>query len=300
MILNTEYKATSSYVGKDELDRFYTKPSVVDELLQHIDIKDYDVVVEPSAGSGSWSSKIEDCLAIDIAPANEDIIQGDFLADDFLFDNIKKENKILVIGNPPFGRMANLAIKFINKSAEFADTIAFILPRSFRKESLQRKVHKNFWLVKDIDLFKESAFLFEGKDYFAPCVFQIWERREEERDTTIRKVEPIGWSYAKHYSRTINKFNTITNEMEQKKVYYVNIEEYNLVVRRVGGKAGTAYVENIDKKLVPPNYFLLVPNPKELAEEINKQSFNIHDTVGPQSLTKNELTSFINSFFKNK
>ena len=269
-----EYKATSSYVGKDKLDRFYTKPSVVDELLQHIDIKDYDVVVEPSAGSGSWSSKIEDCLAIDISPANEDIIQGDFLSDDFLFDDMKKDNRILVIGNPPFGRQSKLAMRFINKAAEFADTIAFILPRSFRKESYQRRIHNNFWLVKDIDLFNEDAFIFEGKDYFAPCVFQIWERREEERDTTIRKVEPIGWNYVKR-------------------------EDCNLVVRRVGGKAGTAYTDNLKEMSIPPNYFMLVENPIELAEELNNHSFNIHDTVGPQSLTKSELTSFINSFFKN-
>ena len=274
MVLNTKYKPTSDSLGKDELDRFYTKPSVVDELLQHIDIKDYDVVVEPSAGSGSWSSKIEDCLAIDIAPANENIIQGDFLSDDFFFDDMKKDNKILVIGNPPFGRQSKLAMRFINKSAEFADTIAFILPRSFRKESYQRRIHNNFWLVKDIDLFNEDAFIFQGKDYFAPCVFQIWERREDQRDTTIRKVEPIGWSYVKR-------------------------EDCNLVVRRVGGKAGTAYTNNLKEMSIPPNYFMLVPNPAELAEELNNHSFNIHDTVGPQSLTKSELTSFINKFFKN-
>ena len=279
---------TSAKLGKDDLDRFYTKPSVVDDLLQHIDIKDYDVVVEPSAGSGAWSSKIEDCLAIDISPANEDIIQGDFLSDDFLFDDMKKDNKILVIGNPPFGRQSKLAKRFFNKSAEFADTIAFILPRSFRKESVQRHIHKNFWLTKDIDLFEDSAFIFEGKDYFAPCVFQVWERREEERDTKVEKVDPVGWEYAKHYYKVVN----------EKKVYCVNPIDYNLVVRRVGGKAGTAYTEDIKEKSVEPNYFLSVPNPIELAEEINKHSFGIHDTVGPQSLTKNELTLFINNFLK--
>tara|TARA_Y100000361_G_C11156976_1_gene344770 strand:+ start:609 stop:1448 length:840 start_codon:yes stop_codon:yes gene_type:complete len=265
---------TSAKLGKDDLDRFYTKPSVVDKLLQHIDVKDYDVVVEPSAGSGSWSSKIEDCLAIDISPANEDIIQGDFLSDDFLFDDIKKDNKILVIGNPPFGRQSKLAMKFINKSAEFADTIAFILPRSFRKESVQRRIHKNFWLTKDIDLFEDSAFIFEGKDYFAPCVFQVWERREEERSTKVEKIDPVGWDYTKR-------------------------EYCNIVIRRVGGAAGTAYLDNLKEKSIQPNYFLSVPNPTKLADEINKHSFDIYDTVGPQSLTKKELTSFINSFINN-
>ena len=265
---------TSAKLGKDDLDRFYTKPSVVDDLLQHIDVKDYDVVVEPSAGSGSWSSKIEDCLAIDISPTNEDIIQGDFLSDDFLFDDMKKDNKILVIGNPPFGRQSKLAKRFFNKSAEFADTIAFILPRSFRKESVQRHIHKNFWLTKDIDLFEDPAFIFEGKDYFAPCVFQVWERREEERNTKVEKVDPVGWEYTKR-------------------------EYCNIVIRRVGGAAGTAYLDNLKEKSIQPNYFLSVPNPTKLADEINKHSFDIYDTVGPQSLTKKELTSFINSFINN-
>ena len=100
-----------------------------DNLLKEITLEDYDVVVEPSAGTGSWSSKIDDCVAIDIAPEHPDIMKGNFLEDDFLFDEMKKENRILVIGNPPFGRIGNKAIKFINKAAEFADTVAFILPR---------------------------------------------------------------------------------------------------------------------------------------------------------------------------
>ena len=265
---------TSAKLGKDDLDRFYTKPEVVDRLLKEVDVSKYDVIIEPSAGSGSWSNKLVGCVSIDIAPAHDNITQGDFLSEDISFDHIKEDKKIIVIGNPPFGRQSKLAKRFINKSAEFADTIAFILPRSFRKESVQRHIHKNFWLTKDIDLFEESAFIFEGKDYFAPCVFQVWEKREEERNTKVEKVDPVGWDYTKR-------------------------EHCNIVVRRVGGAAGTAYLDNLNEKSIQPNYFLSVPNPTKLADEINKHSFDIYDTVGPQSLTKKELTSFINSFINN-
>ena len=270
------YKPTSSHLEKDKLDRFYTKPSVVDKLLKEMVIEDYDVVVEPSAGTGSWSSKIEDCLAIDIAPEHPDIQKGDFLKDDFLFDEMKKENSILVIGNPPFGRIGNQALKFINKASEFADTIAFILPRSFRKESLQRKVNKNFWLVKDRDLFDKNnpSFIFKGEDYFAPCVFQVWERRNEEMDVSVKKIDAIGFEYVKK-------------------------ENANLVVRRVGGKAGTAYKDKIEERSIPPNYFLWVDDVDKIADAINNHPFNIYDTVGPESLTKGELTSFINRTIKN-
>ena len=269
MKLKLNKNPTSKFLNKDNMDRFYTKPSVVDKLLKEITLEDYDVVVEPAAGTGNWSSKIEDCIAIDKAPEHSDIMKGDFLEDDFLFDEIKKENRILVIGNPPFGRMGNKAIKFINKAAEFADTVAFILPRSFRKESIQRRVDKNFWLIKDVDLFEKPCFIFEGKDYFVPCVFQIWEKRIEERDTTIKKVEPVGFSYVKR-------------------------EHANLVVRRVGGAAGTAYTDKIEERSIQPNYFLWVESSKEFAKSINNHDFDIHDTVGPESLTKAELTIFLN------
>ena len=102
----------------------------------------------------------------DIQPENEEISQLDYLNfnKDIVKHKIKENTNIHIIGNPPFGRGGSNAIKFINKAAEFADTIAFILPRSFRKESRQRRVDKNFWLIKDIDLFEESCFIFEDED----------------------------------------------------------------------------------------------------------------------------------------
>ena len=54
-------------------------------------------------------------------------------------------------------------------------------------------------------------------------------------------------------------------------------------------------MDKIEERRIPPNYFLWVDNPEEIAKSINKHKFNIHDTVGPQSLTKDELTIFINN-----
>ena len=53
----------------------------------------YDVVVEPAAGTGSWSAKLNECIAIDIEPV--DITRHNhFLEDNFLFAmRIKKENR---------------------------------------------------------------------------------------------------------------------------------------------------------------------------------------------------------------
>ena len=42
---------------------------------------------------------------------------------------------------------------------------------------------------------EEPCFIFKGEDYFAPCVFQVWERRDDERDVSIKRVKPVGFSY---------------------------------------------------------------------------------------------------------
>ena len=178
-----------------------------------------------------------------------------------------------MIGNPPFGKMSKAAVDFFNKAAEFADTIAFILPRSFRKETVQRRLNENFWLVKDIDLYKKDYFVFEEESWHTSCVFQIWVRSTEKRDVKPRKtIKPIGFSYVKR-------------------------DAANLVVRRVGGVAGRAFADRIKDRAIEGNYFLKVDEPKNIAITINNHRFSpdVYDTVGPASLTKGELTSFINS-----
>ena len=70
---------------------------------------------------------------------------------DFLkyFPHSNTFNKIHVIGNPPFGRQSSLAIKFIRHSAKFCNTISFILPKSFKKDSMRNKVPLDFHLIHE-------------------------------------------------------------------------------------------------------------------------------------------------------
>ena len=80
-------------------------------------------------------------------------IRDNGLKQDF-FDYFPPSNKtnILVIGNPPFGRVSSLAIKFFNYSAKWANVIAFIIPRTFRKTSIQNKLNNNFHLIYDEEI----------------------------------------------------------------------------------------------------------------------------------------------------
>jgi 16S rRNA A1518/A1519 N6-dimethyltransferase RsmA/KsgA/DIM1 with predicted DNA glycosylase/AP lyase activity len=116
----------------------------------NLNFKDYHVVIEPSAGNGSFYNKIKhlnnNTVALDIEPECHGIIKQDFF--DFKINN----SKVLVIGNPPFGKCCSLAIKFFNHSAKFADTIAFIIPRTFRRTSTQNKLDMSFSLVLDLEI----------------------------------------------------------------------------------------------------------------------------------------------------
>lgn len=54
------------YSDKIDLDKFYTKESVAIECLKNIDFNDYDLIIEPSAGSGSFFNKSDGkCLRFD-------------------------------------------------------------------------------------------------------------------------------------------------------------------------------------------------------------------------------------------
>ena len=91
--------------------------------------------------------------AFDIDPKKDYITKQNFL--ELGLDKYKsyqsEGRKIHCIRNPPFGRQASLARKFIKKCSLFSNTIAFILPKSFRKESYQKAFPLEFHLIKEYD-----------------------------------------------------------------------------------------------------------------------------------------------------
>ena len=162
---------------KDNLDRFYTKQHVAEQCVQYLLSKlnkEYvnALYIEPSAGGGSFldalhNNKVKNVIGYDIAPQREDIIQQDW----FCFQ-CEKKNKIVVIGNPPFGLRNSLAKRFIQHSIEIqADIVAFILPDVFKRYTNQ-KVFEQYRLI---DYFKlpDDSFIFQGRNYSVPCSFFI-------------------------------------------------------------------------------------------------------------------------------
>jgi predicted RNA methylase len=194
----SENKITTQIVREEGLDKFYTITTIVDKCINTIGLKYdwnlWDIIVEPSAGNGSFLSKIPSInkIGLDILPEHKDIIKQDF----FHFIPENKYKKILVVGNPPFGRVSSLAIKFFNHASTFCDVIAFIVPRTFRRISVQNKLNENFHIILDEEIpLKPCSFT---PQMSVKCCFQIWEKKVEKREIIILQTTHKDWDFLQY------------------------------------------------------------------------------------------------------
>lgn len=174
----------------EQLDQFYTPFDTAKKCIALIpNIAQYDLIIEPSAGTGSFSTQISDCLAYDIDPKHESIIEKNFL----MLKIEQKFNHLLIVGNPPFGVRSALAKQFIKYAQQLkAETIAFILPETFSKLSNQSLTlfPKEWHLILNQPLTaKESTFIYNDKSYYVPCGFYIWTKQNIGIDLREVKVE---------------------------------------------------------------------------------------------------------------
>ncbi len=267
-------KETKSNGQKDLLDRFYTPNEIVQSCLALLDLTQYDCIIEPSAGMGNFAQYLPNCYAYDIAPLDNNIITANWLTLDK--SQFKQYSNILVCGNPPFGEQNKLAIAFFNEAAKFCHTIAFILPLSFKKHSVQNMLNLSFSLSNELIL-DNAYFYLQNKDTFkVPCVFQIWEKTSIPRKKIIQK--------------TTSKLFAFTNK-----------ENADFRIQRVGGNAGKASLEL--NRSASSNYFiknLSTKTNEDFITFINQLSYpTINFTVGPKSLSKGELVETIEANWDN-
>lgn len=252
---------------KSDLDKFYTKNDLAKKLISQAKIQNFDLIIDPSCGDGSFYSNInhQNKIGIDILPHIEGVIQHDFLT----WDSQNISGKILSITNPPFGKQGSLALKFIKKCALFSDTIAFILPLSFAKPSMKAKIPDYFHLTFE-EILPEDSYLLNGESYDVKCVFQIWEKRSYKRE--------------KQNSEKALQFK-----------YTKNKNESDIAIRRVGVYAGRAFKETADKS-EQSHYFIILEDKEKINDVIqNLDSMKWNDlTVGPRSISKPELNKVLN------
>ena len=262
-----------SGLNRNTIDKFYTDDKTVQKIYKYIKkyliIKNNELIIEPSAGNGSFIPIIkklsDNYVFLDIQPEHCEIQQQDYLT---YINNINM--KTHVIGNPPFGRQSSLAIKFIKKSTEFANSISFILPKSFKKDSLRKHFNIYFHLLFETDI--DDDFLLNGKYHNVPCIFQIWEKRDYKREIPI-KLEPYKYLFVKKN------------------------ENPSISFRRVGVYAGKIDTD-IDKS-EQSHYFIKFDCPNIDYSDFHYK-YDDNNTVGPKSISKQQIIKVFNNIVKSK
>ena len=107
--------------------QYFTKSEVVHRCLVQLgSLPKYDLVVEPSAGNGTFLEAIEpeNKVGLDIDPQHRSVIQADW----FAYEVSDEYARVLIVGSPPYGRYHELPAAFIRRamSLENVCTIAFI------------------------------------------------------------------------------------------------------------------------------------------------------------------------------
>lgn len=238
-----------------DLDQFYTNPDVaricIEYFVKHFQFDEFDSILEPSAGTGNIYTLLPQNkrVGIDLEPKYDGVKLMDF------FDFTPDKKKWLVIGNPPFGKVSSKAVQFFNHAATFADVIAFIIPRTFKRVSLQNQLDLNFHLVQSYDL---PIGCFTPK-MSAKCCFQIWEYREIKRDKIILPKS--------HKDFTFLKLGPINEETKQPtvpvgadfaiKAYGSNCGEIQYEMDSLSPKSWHWIKSNIDIKTLETRFISL-------------------------------------------
>ena len=160
--------------------------------------------LEPAGGTGSFveallSSGISESLirSYDIEPKHRLVTK----TDDFLKESLSDISNAVTLTNPPFGRANKLSVPFFNKCSEVSDYVAFVVPKSWRKWSVQDRLNPLFHVIHDEELQVDYT-MSEGNPEKSKgklaTVFQIWERREGLREKVnvedrgyIKKCSPL-------------------------------------------------------------------------------------------------------------
>ncbi|WP_322912892.1 hypothetical protein [Mycoplasmopsis felis] len=262
----------------NKLDKFYTNPKVSDYLIKKLnnmfDLKRYKIF-EPAAGTGNFIDSLyklgidinSSVFAYDIEPKNNSMIKKANFLDLNITDFIINKKNNLVITNTPFGKKANLAIDFLNKSLIFSDIVCMILPNTFNRYSVQSKINPNSKLIYTENLPKNS-FIVNDREYSVNCVFQIWNNKSFKTWYSDKRLK----------NNKTNKINGLelfihNNTKGTEKYFNKDIYNWNFAIVRQGFYDYSVKITD-PKKLVKNRQYLFIKTDNEyLLNLINKIDF---------------------------
>lgn len=254
----------------EALDQYFTKKGLARELyeitqqrLNDLNVE-FDCWLEPAAGDGSFFNLLppDRRLGIDIDKRLDDVIEHDFLTFND-FDGLV----FVAIGNPPFGKNAGLAIRFFNKCARVSNAIAFIVPKTFNKDSVINKLDPCFHCVESQSL-PDNSFEIDGVDKLVPCVFQIWIKRTKQRQ----------------------RLETFRQHDDLEFLPLDRLDEATILFQRVGVRAGTFKDPDTAGGKSPPSHYYIRCSEETAALLRTIDDWPTkHNTVGNPSISKSDL-----------
>lgn len=172
-------------------EQFYTPLDLAKELVEFTAsiIPEFSTrkFLEPAGGSGSFIKAlnlegITEIESVDLYPKFRGVAKKNFL------DYKPRSENLVTISNPPFGRNNSLSIPFFNHASQFSDYIAFLVPRSWRKWSVENRLDLSFHKIADKDVFVSYVDLnekpFRKKNGLRTC-FQIWKKEPAAREKIV-------------------------------------------------------------------------------------------------------------------
>jgi hypothetical protein len=252
------------------LDQFYTQDGVAKLCFAELRrVLDKELCIktkywlEPSAGTGSFYSLLPKAkrLGVDLAPKCEGVVEADFLT------YTLPRSDYITVGNPPFGKNSSLALKFLNKAGLHSEVVAFIVPNTFKKTSLIKRVNEFLHLHSEMPL-KPYSFIFNGKDYDVPCSFQIWVKRPYKRIDSVLETKHLDFEFTTK-------------------------EKADFAIQRVGANAGRIKKEF---NLVSPSSHYFIKAAEDVRIQFEKIDWSKvkHNTAGNPSIAKSEIVLMYN------
>ena len=181
--------ATNRGSQRVESDFYSTPEKVIHNFLNHYGTISGSIL-EPSAGSGSFSKVIRErqsfnywLTSMELRPEERDnlekysneVIIGDFLSHEFKYDEFD-----CIIGNPPY----SLAIEFLEKCFSICSPTNTTIIMLLRTAFLESKKRYNFWQkhpVNDLYVLSERpSFLNNGKSDATSYSFFVWNNSEKQ------------------------------------------------------------------------------------------------------------------------
>lgn len=315
--INTHWRSKGG--DSRENDAFYTKLDVADKCVLDTLLhgNDFGLVIEPSAGDGAFVASVKTRLpttvrvvALDIDPSDDSIVKQDFYKTTPAYFNIDASTgKVLVVGNPPFGKNASDAIGFFNHAAKTigADTIAFIVPRSFRKPSVIDRLDANYQIMHDADL-PVNSFRFRPNKTGAftecdvPTTLQVWTKSTTPRAKMVSRKRQLETATSATELIRFVPYATARAAADGAKFCDMSIQ-------RVGVAAGRATLDQAyvnSKKNSGNYYFVNIPdaaNLQKITADLENFSRHLENTpgklecAGMPSISKAELLESITTYF---